>query len=129
MENSIHFSIVERQLVYAPSEKLVCEYEIHSTKPNDLQAVEASVLWYTEGKGDEDMAVHFFQRRVSEDGDLGIPFQFETVLPNSPLSYFGAIIRICWCARLRVFWRGEDAVVEQIPFQLGDVSRFRVRER
>ena len=28
----------------------------------DVKAVELSVLWYTEGKGEEDLAVHFFDR-------------------------------------------------------------------
>ena len=119
-------------MVYTPGERIVCEYEVQLGRPSDLQAVEASVLWYTEGKGDEDMAVHFFQRRLpddAEDRDLSRPHQFETVLPNSPLSYFGAIVRICWCARLRVFHRGDDALVEQIQFQLGDVPRCRLRDR
>ena len=132
MDATIRFSIIDRQLVYMPAEPLVCKYELQLATPDDIHAVEASVLWYTEGKGGEDMAVHFFERRVREDvldKDLRRPHRFETTLPNSPLSYFGAIVRICWCARLRVFLRNGEASVEQIPFQLGDVPRQRIRER
>ena len=39
----------------------VFEYTIESLQGNGIQAVEASVLWYTEGKGDEDMVVHYFE--------------------------------------------------------------------
>jgi hypothetical protein len=44
-----------------------------------------------------------------------------TRLPNSPLSYRGAILSIRWCVRLRLFLRrGREYVVEQ-PFTLGNV--------
>ena len=40
---------------------------------------------------------------------------------NSPLSYDGAIVRIRWCVRLRLFIRrGKDFVLEH-PFTLGAV--------
>jgi hypothetical protein len=44
-----------------------------------------------------------------------------TRLPNSPLTYRGAILSILWCVRLRLFLRrGREYVVEQ-PFTLGSV--------
>ena len=132
MNATVRFRIVDRQLVYSPGERLVCEYEVQYAAPDDLQAVEASVLWYTEGKGDEDIASHFFERRMREDvvdRNLCHCHRFETLLPHSPLSYFGEIVRICWCARVRVFLRSGESFVEQVSFQLGDVARKRSRER
>ena len=57
-------------------------------------------------KGEEDFAVHHFERFVDEPGrplDLRLPHRFATTLPPSPLSYDGRIVKVCWCVRLRIF--------------------------
>jgi hypothetical protein len=109
---------------YSAGDELVCEYQIDAIDPADIQAVEASVLWYTEGKGEEDMGVHFFERRLPSDadeGDLRPMRRVRTRLPNSPLTYTGAILSIRWCVRLRLFLRrGREYVLEH-PFVLGAV--------
>ena len=60
------------------------------------------MLWYTEGKGDEDMAVHEFWRRDIDEAnpiEPSRPEPFAVVLPNSPLSYEGRIVKFrCACA-------------------------------
>lgn len=106
-----------------PGETLAGSYRITDADPEQIKSIEASVLWYTEGKGDEDMAVHEFWRRncESEPFDPDEPVRFSTVLPNSPLSYDGEIVQVRWCVRVRVFTtRGKDLVAEKI-FHLGDV--------
>jgi hypothetical protein len=107
-----------------PGETLSGQYWIESLDPSQVKAVEASVLWYTEGKGDEDMAVHEFWRRDASDAQLlesSRPELFSTTLPNSPLSYHGQLIKIRWCVRVRVFThRGKELVGER-SFQLGDL--------
>ena len=128
MEPAVNVSIVDRRLIFFPEDRLVFEYEISVSHREDVQAVEASVLWYTEGKGDEDMAVHSFQRRVPDDaaeGDLRRRHRFETALPRSPLSYHGTIVRIRWCVRVRVFLKGGREIHQELPIQLGDVPRTR----
>jgi hypothetical protein len=109
---------------FAAGGELIAEYQLDAVDPAEIQAVEASVLWYTEGKGEEDMGVHFFERRLpsdADDGDLRPMRRVRTRLPNSPLSYRGAILSIRWCVRLRLFLRrGRDYVLEQ-PFTLGSV--------
>jgi hypothetical protein len=109
---------------YSAGDELVCEYQIDAVEAADIQAVEASVLWYTEGKGEENMGVHFFERRLpadADDGDLRSMRRLRTKLPNSPLSYRGAIVSIVWCVRLRLFLRrGREYVMEE-PFTLGSV--------
>ena len=108
----------------AAGDELVFEYQIDAVDPADIQAVEASVVWYTEGKGEEDMGVHFFERRVPadcDDGDLRPMRRLRTRLPASPLTYTGAILSIAWCVRVRLFVRkGREFVLEQ-PFTLGSV--------
>jgi hypothetical protein len=124
MEPLLSLCIVGPQRTFAAGEELVCEYQIDAVDPPEIQAVEFSVLWYTEGKGEDDLGVHFFERRLpadAEDGDLRPMRRLRTRLPNSPLSYRGAIVQIQWCARLRLFLRrGREYVVEQ-PFTLGCV--------
>jgi hypothetical protein len=109
---------------YAPGDQLTGEYRLDASDPDTVTAVELSVLWYTEGTGDEDLAVHYFERMAADqhgDFDARLPRQFSTRLPKSPLSYDGLIVKLHWCVRVRAFLRqGKDAVAET-PFQLGDV--------
>jgi hypothetical protein len=116
--------IVGPRRQFAAGDELVCEYQIDAVEPAEIQAVEFSVLWHTEGKGEDDLGVHFFERRLPSDadgGDLRPMRRLRTRLPNSPLTYCGAILSIQWCARLRLFLRrGREFVVEQ-PFTLGCV--------
>ncbi len=86
----------------------------------ELQGLEASVLWYTEGKGDEDLRVHFFQRWNETQLralDHDEPQVVSTLLPQSPVSYEGTLIKIRWCVRLRLFRSGGEFVCQQ-PFRL-----------
>jgi hypothetical protein len=114
--------------VRRPGERLCGAYWIESVQADQIKAIEASVLWHTEGKGDEDMAVHQFWRRDADESqpiDPRRPEPFSTILPNSPLSYDGQLIKVRWCVRVRVFLqRGKEVVSERI-FQLGHVLPLR----
>jgi hypothetical protein len=115
--------------VYYPGETLSGEYWLQSMAPDEVRAVEVSLLWHTEGKGDEDMAVHHFHRSSAEnDGAIRVrePSRFSTVLPKSPLSYRGMIVKVRWCVRVRVFLTHGREVVGQLPFRLGEVRRAKV---
>jgi hypothetical protein len=110
---------------YRPGENLSGEYVFEDLSAGQIKALEVSVLWYTEGKGDKDLAVHEFWRTNLEDGDvidLQQPVRFETVLPHSPLSYDGQIIKIRWCVRVRAFLhRGAKELFGQKEFRLGEI--------
>jgi hypothetical protein len=85
---------------------LSCHWRIERLKAEDLQGLEVSVLWYTEGKGDEDLTVHFFHRWSAvrlRELEVSKPQLFETRLPESPLSYNGHLLRIRWCVRMRLY--------------------------
>jgi len=126
MEPLISIYLKDKQQHYQPGEELTAHYQIDAVEKSEILAVEASVLWYTEGKGDEDMAVDYFERRMpsgASNGDLRQLWDFTVRLPKSPLSYDGVIVKIRWCVRVRVFLRqGKETCFEQ-SFQLGDVPR------
>jgi hypothetical protein len=117
MEPLLSLQIADPRRIYQPGDELEWECQIDAVDPKEIQAVETSVLWYTEGKGDEDLGVHYFNRRVpsdSETGDLRPMHRFTTILPNSPLSYSGKIVKVRWCARVRLFlknWGGGVSVL------------------
>ncbi len=109
---------------YQPAERITGRYSLDPIQAWVVRAAELSILWYTAGKGEEDMAVQYFERLVDEPGrplDLRVPRRFGSLLPLSPLSYDGQIVKVCWCVRLRLFLpQGHEAVAE-LPFRLGDV--------
>jgi hypothetical protein len=115
--------------VFAPGQTLAGDYRLEGVRPGEIRAVELSVLWHTEGKGDEDLSVHEFLRRSEEEGGLPAPgerVRFETKLPLSPLSYDGAIVKVCWSVRVRAFLRGGKEVLGERRFRLGRVPPTRV---
>jgi hypothetical protein len=116
--------------VCRPGETFSGQYWIESLDAFEVKAIEVSVLWHTEGKGDEDMAVHEFWRRDADDDrpiDPSRPERFSTTLPNCPLSYEGRIVKLRWCVRVRVFpQRGKELMGEK-AFQLGDVPPVRMK--
>ena len=124
MEPLISLCFVGPRRAFAAGDEFEAEYQIDACPSEDIQAIEAAVLWYTEGKGDEDLGVHYFERRTpadAEDGDLRPLRRFHIKLPNSPLSYSGAIVAIKWCIRVRLFLtKGRQSVSEQ-PFTVGSV--------
>jgi hypothetical protein len=110
---------------YRPGESLSGEYAFEELPADRVKALEVSVLWYTEGKGDEDMAVHEFWRKDIDRGDVIDtlhPAKIETVLPNSPLSYEGKIVKVRWCVRVRAFLHYGKEVFGQKGFRLGDIA-------
>jgi hypothetical protein len=118
---------------YAPGDALQIHYVVEGLGEDSIEGVERSVLWYTEGKGDEDLGVVHFERVgfTAEPGggavrpstrERGLPpdepvdpqaFDFpprlatgslQVRLPVSPLSYEGLIVKVAWCVRVRVFF-------------------------
>jgi len=80
------------------------------------------VIWVTEGKGSEDIGVHFFQR-ITKDAltrsTVATPKRLSTVLPNSPLSYAGEIVKVRWVVRIRMFYAEEQEISRDLEFELG----------
>ena len=124
-ETRIIIEFDEQWSVYQSGETICGEFKLESFNPQNIKAVEVSVLWYTEGKGDEDLDVHEFRRIAADEmnwNQFRRSNRFETVLPNSPLSYDGMILKIRWCVRVRVFPKRGREIVGEAPFVLGDVQ-------
>jgi hypothetical protein len=110
---------------YQPGERLSGRFLVEGTQMRTIRAAELSILWYTAGKGEEDFAVHHFERHVDDIArplDLRVPRRFTTVLPPSPLSYDGDIVKVCWCVRVRLFMPQIQDSLAEIPFRLGSVA-------
>ena len=109
---------------YQPGQRLSGHFMAEGATPWLVRSAELSILWYTAGKGEEDFAVHFFERYVDEPGrplDLRLPRRFATALPQSPLSYDGRIVKVCWCARLRIYPQQGPETLQEAAFRLGNV--------
>ena len=113
--------------IYEPLESITVRYEVAGAGAASMRAMERSILWYTEGKGEEDIGVHFFER-ITNAPDLPEVLPqgfFSNRLPASPLSYEGVIVKVRWCVRLRVFFEaGRDFVSEHV-FSLGRIPPIR----
>lgn len=117
---------------YSPTDVLTCEYrvELHPNEQADnrkIIALETSVLWRTEGKGDTDIGVHFFERREKKMVQRELLEQTQrltAVLPTAPLSYAGQIVKVVWLVRVRMFMAdGSEKTFDEV-FQMGNVERF-----
>lgn len=107
---------------YSMGQPLAAHWHLSQlAEDTEIDGLEASVMWYTEGKGDEDLHVHHFHRWSGAElaaMDLEQSHGWGCQLPLTPLSYEGTLLRIRWCVRLRLFCKvGRDSVA-QVPFQL-----------
>jgi hypothetical protein len=120
MDPLISIHIRRPRPVFQPGDELECQYQIDAVDPDEIHALEASVLWHTDGKGDVDMGIHYFERRTprNPEDDFRQQFTLKTVLPKSPRSYEGAIVKIRWCVRVRLFLRRGKELRHELPFQL-----------
>lgn len=117
----ISMTILDHKKEFESRDQLRWEFQVDAVENNQITAVENSILWYTSGKGDEDIGVHYFERRVpkkNEYVDLVSLRRYETELPRSPLTYDGFLLKINWCVRVRVFLKGGKEISCEIPFKL-----------
>jgi hypothetical protein len=116
---TLHFCAPDRR--YEPRAPIEVRYAVDLPAGQVAKAVERSVLWYTEGKGEEDIGVHHFERITDRATAAVTSGSFGCRLPASPLSYEGVIVKIRWCVRVRLFFdAGRDFVSEHV-FELGNV--------
>ncbi len=113
---------------YEPGETLSGFYSLSDVRRGAVESVEISILWRTEGKGNEDVGVHAFWKLSVQNGDWIDPLRpcrFSAKLPKSPLSYEGNLIKIRWRARVRAFLSTGEQLVDETPFRLGDLPDMR----
>jgi hypothetical protein len=116
-------SIVLERLAFEPGETLRGSYHLVMPVSRRLEEVEITVGWHTEGKGTKARGVD--HREVHQTGEGWLDGhgaeKFSVVLPHSPLSYDGVLIKVCWTVRVHARFSGwRDLKCEQ-AFQLGHV--------
>jgi hypothetical protein len=130
-EPRVRIRFDERGRIYQPGETLAGDYRLEAIAADEVKAIEVSILWCTEGKGDEDMEVHDFERVSFETEPHPQPRRFgrfSTVLPNSPMTYYGTVLKIRWYVRVRAFLARGRELVGQLEFCLGSVQGAAVAE-
>ena len=118
--------LIGLQPTYMPGENIDFEYRVANVDRGSIVAVECSVCWLTEGKGTEDLGVHFFQRLAGDSLaaiDWTIAQRISCPLPISPLSYEGKLLKISWCVRVRFFLNDGTELMAQQPFYVGTLTR------
>lgn len=107
--------------MYRAESELTASWRISRVALEEIQSLEVSVLWHTEGKGDEDLHVHQFLRvseqKIRRAGILEDQ-SLKCVLPSTPLSYRGRLVSLCWCVRLRLYLNDGREIVTEQPFYL-----------
>ena len=137
--------------VFQPRETVSGTFCLSDVELENVNRLEFSVMWYTEGKGDEDIGVHFFETldwtngllkeispaggslkfsnavyRLSAGTEEREGFRFQVTLPSSPLSYYGMILKIHWCVRVRIFLKSGREVKSEKLFTVGELPKVQV---
>ena len=60
IEPEVYIRLDDDGRAFAPGMTLSGGYRVEWVEHENLDAIEVSVLWHSEGKGDEDLAVHEF---------------------------------------------------------------------
>lgn len=102
-----------------PGQPLRGGLRLNVPEPLPVQRLEASVVWYTEGRGDKDEGVAWHQTLAeNEELDSQRAFPLEIPMPDSPWTYDGKLIKIRWVVRVRVKPQGESETAGEKPFDL-----------
>jgi hypothetical protein len=113
--NRLEVELQDGQSVFAPGETIrgVARWELDET-PTEL---EVRLFWYTEGKGDQDVAVVDTVTRQSPpaEGEL----RFSLTAPRAPSSFSGRLISLVWAVELVVQPGGGAARTELLLSHTG----------
>ena len=116
---SIDILLDDERPAFAPGDQIAGSVALDAELASQISALETSIIWRTEGKGDEDFGVWFFDRFSPHESATGVLRRFSATLPPSPLSYEGFLVKIRWCVRVRAFRdQGKPLQVER-PIVLG----------
>lgn len=114
-----------RSACYQPGEELNAKLALPAKLATSLRAIELSLVWFTVGKGDEDLHVCRFQRNALAtlpQTEQQLHWELDAVLPASPLSYDGRIVKLCWAVRARLFGQEGKVQLIELPLRLGGVA-------
>ena len=108
MDNlSIDIEIENNQASFLPGGVLSGSVRwLCSELPNNASA---HLIWYTEGKGDEDVGL--VEKSEFENPRMSDERQFEFRLPAGPYSFSGKLISLIWALELQV---GKEVIRKEI---------------
>ncbi len=115
-------AIVLDRLAFEPGETLRGSYKLVTAELSRLEEVEITVGWHTEGKGRKARGVEHREVRRAGDGSA-VDGKLSAVLPASPLSYDGVLIKVRWAVRVRASFSGSGRLTSEAVFQLGHIAR------
>jgi hypothetical protein len=107
--------------VFWPGDRLAGRYRVVGVEPGDLKSVAVSVHWFTEGKGETDVGVHWQEER-GEPAEPAADGCFATTLPPGPWSYDGLVVKVVWCVQVRATRRRGKPLEGLVYFWLGDTA-------
>jgi len=115
MTPSVAIHLDGNQREYVAGEKISGEVEVgYFGSEVELRQAEVAVLWYTEGKGDQDDGVAYLAKLWEGATQPMGSQRFSVQLPLLPLSYQGRLLKIHWAVRVRLDLRhGKDVVAEE----------------
>ncbi len=119
---------------YRPGQVISGRYRLEVSKSTpEVLALEWSILWATEGTGDEDRGVHAMSL-LEPEGFEGVPKpnqwrEFQAILPGSPLSYDGLVVKVVWRVRVRAVVGKYPEWLGEVPFRLGNVDPAREEKK
>jgi hypothetical protein len=112
-----------RRFDYRPGDRLSGRYGVSGAEPGELKAVEVSVHWFTEGKGETDVGVHHSEKHGDDEAGAPAEGTFATTLPAVPWSYDGLLVNVVWCVQVRATPRTGEPVEGIAYFRLGNAAR------
>jgi hypothetical protein len=121
----VHIRLDGEKTAYLPGEVLVGECSLDPALAPQVRRLKVSVLWHTEGKGDEASAVHQtwdFPAEPDAQLDPHGTWRFQTQLPPSPLSYDGFLLKIRWYVRVEALLLDGKTRGAEVGICLGEVA-------
>ena len=89
---------------YEPRGEVAGSVEVEVDRDVECRSVWVRLIWYTEGRGDEDVwkreEIDIFGGRLSPGAPIRSEFSFW--LPRDPWSYAGQYVSIVWAIEVRV---------------------------
>jgi len=100
---SVSLAIDNGEILFRPKSKLtgVAEWQLD----HEVRAVEVRLIWFTQGKGTQD--VQIVDRRRWETPVMMGSERFEFQLPEGPQSFSGTLISLTWALEL-VIEKGKE---------------------
>jgi hypothetical protein len=116
----IQISTEGGRIAFEPGESIRGRVEWFSEgAPSDgIDALEVRLLWYTEGRGDQDVGLANSRRIERLPGVGAQDFEFE--LPSGPYSCSGRLISIVWAIEASIF---PERAVSRLEFILAPAGR------